>query len=58
MQGLTLEEMDEVFGDEAGSSVKELEHQAEIARRIGLEAYAAGGQAPSEKATDDMEEKV
>ena len=54
---MTLEEMDEVFGDEAGSSAKELEHQAEIARRIGLEAYAAGS-APSEKATDDLDEKV
>ena len=57
MQGLTLEEMDEVFGDEAGSSTKELEHQAEIARRIGLEAFAAG-QTPREKVSDDMEEKV
>ena len=56
-KGLSLEEMDEVFGDEGGSSAKELEHQAEIARRIGLEAYASG-QPPREKAYDDLVEKV
>ena len=49
--------MDEVFGDEAGSSAKELEHQAEIARRIGLEAYS-NGQVPREKAYDDLVEKA
>ncbi|KAI0030130.1 general substrate transporter [Vararia minispora EC-137] len=42
-KGLTLEEMDEVFGDEAGTSARDLERQAEIARRIGLEKYAKKG---------------
>ena len=41
-KGLTLEEMDEVFGDEGSTSAHELERQAEIAQRIGLSAYAGG----------------
>ncbi|KZV68274.1 general substrate transporter [Peniophora sp. CONT] len=57
-KGLTLEEMDEVFGDEAGSSAKELEHQAEIARRIGLEAYGGGAPGEKESHSVDMQEKV
>lgn len=50
--------MDEVFGDEAGSSAKELEHQAEIARRIGLEAYGGGAPGEKESHSVDMQEKV
>ncbi|KAL5486301.1 hypothetical protein ACEPAI_7347 [Sanghuangporus weigelae] len=40
-KGLTLEEMDEVFGDETGSSVQEQERLLAIHKRIGLDAYAS-----------------
>lgn len=41
-KGLTLEEMDEVFGDADGISARDMERQAAIARRIGLDAFVAG----------------
>ena len=53
-KGLTLEEMDEVFGDEGGTSAKELEHQADIARRIGLDQYV-GGEKRDTVYTDDAQ---
>ncbi|KAI0322572.1 general substrate transporter [Amylostereum chailletii] len=61
-KGLTLEEMDEVFGDEAGTSAQELERQADIAKRIGLTAYATGAPV-SEKdsrefVVDNVNEKI
>ncbi|KAL5526296.1 hypothetical protein ACEPAF_8019 [Sanghuangporus sanghuang] len=40
-KGLTLEEMDEVFGDETGSSVQDQERLLAIHKRIGLDAYAS-----------------
>ena len=41
-KGLTLEEMDEVFGDADGISARDMERQAAIAARIGLDAFVAG----------------
>lgn len=41
-KGLTLEEMDDVFGDANGSSAADLERIAAIHKRIGLTAYAGG----------------
>ncbi|KAI6042511.1 general substrate transporter [Pisolithus marmoratus] len=41
-KGLTLEEMDAVFGDREGLGVADQERQMEIANRIGLTAYADG----------------
>lgn len=41
-KGLTLEEMDEVFGDESGSSVQDMERLMAINKRIGLDDFAGG----------------
>lgn len=41
-KGLTLEEMDEVFGDADGLAVADQERHAAIHKRIGLDAYANG----------------
>ncbi|KZT55151.1 general substrate transporter [Calocera cornea HHB12733] len=41
-KGLTLEEIDEAFGDTSGTAIKDQEHQAVIAKRIGLEALIEG----------------
>lgn len=46
-KGLTLEEMDLVFGDETRGSVVEQERLAAIHKRIGLDAYAYGAAPPS-----------
>ncbi|KAL5525502.1 hypothetical protein ACEPAG_6838 [Sanghuangporus baumii] len=40
-KGLTLEEMDDVFGDETASSVQDQERLLAIHKRIGLDAYAS-----------------
>jgi hypothetical protein len=40
--GLTLEEMDEVFGSSKGLAAEDLERQAAINRRLGLNAYEDG----------------
>jgi len=39
-KGLSLEEMDILFGDEGGSSKAEQDKLAEIYKRVGLDAYA------------------
>lgn len=52
-KGLTLEEMDEVFGDREGLAVADQQRQNEIVDRIGLSAYS---QVNSE-ALEDYREK-
>jgi len=42
-KGLTLEEMDRAFGDEQGLAVADQQRQADISRRIGLDAYSSPG---------------
>jgi hypothetical protein len=54
-KGLTLEEMDEVFGDEAGTSARDLERQHAISKRIGLDNYAGHG--PAAVVENDLKEK-
>lgn len=39
-KGLTLEEMDDVFGDENSSSVADMERLSAINKRIGLDNFA------------------
>jgi hypothetical protein len=48
-KGVTLEEMDEVFGDKAGTSKEDLARQMEISKRIGLDAYGGGADRASEE---------
>lgn len=36
-KGLTLEEMDEVFGDSAGTALADQQRHADISRRLGLD---------------------
>ena len=60
-KGLSLEEMDEAFGDAGrGLARKDLDRQAEINRRIGLDAYMGGAHDIEEKdsATDEKQETV
>ncbi|KAI5986533.1 general substrate transporter [Pisolithus albus] len=52
-KGLTLEEMDAVFGDSEGLGVADQERQTEIANRIGLTAYAQGGEKGNPEQYDD-----
>lgn len=52
-KGLTLEEMDAVFGDREGLGVADQERQTEIANRIGLSAYAEGRDKGSPERYDD-----
>jgi len=40
-KGLSLEEMDQVFGDEGQSSIQDMERLAAIHKRIGLDVYAS-----------------
>ncbi|KDQ59188.1 hypothetical protein JAAARDRAFT_655322 [Jaapia argillacea MUCL 33604] len=64
-KGLTLEEMDELFGSEALAVVDQERHAA-ISKRIGLDQYAAGvaggptngrrNGSPTEKYNDDLKE--
>ena len=49
-KGLTLEEMDEVFGDEGGMSVADQERILAIHKRIGLSNYASSDK---ERASDE-----
>ncbi|KAI5119962.1 hypothetical protein M0805_004342 [Coniferiporia weirii] len=56
-KGLTLEEMDEVFGDEGKSSVVDQQRLLAIHKRIGLDAYAAGGASEDVKG-NDSDEKI
>jgi sugar porter (SP) family MFS transporter len=51
-KGLSLEEMDEVFGAQ-GLAAADLKRQAEIGRRIGLSAYDRESSSPSEKFETD-----
>ncbi|TFY82254.1 hypothetical protein EWM64_g1754 [Hericium alpestre] len=41
-KGLTLEEMDEAFGDDAGTATQDIERHLAIAKRIGLDTYMSG----------------
>lgn len=57
-KGLTLEEMDDVFGDREGLGVADQQRQNAIADRIGLTAYNTGkhgsdGEKSSEHYHDD-----
>ncbi|KAH8112642.1 general substrate transporter [Phellopilus nigrolimitatus] len=56
-KGLTLEEMDEVFGDEGGSSVADQQRLLSINKRIGLDAYVldgpTGGEDAKERVSDE-----
>ena len=58
-KGLTLEEMDEIFGS-AGLAAGEQERLEAIERRIGLDAYndPDPNSAPSEKRDTDLIEKA
>ena len=38
-KGLSLEEMDTVFGDSAGTSIADRERQARINKSLGLDSY-------------------
>ena len=51
-KGLTLEEMDDVFGDEGGTSVADQERILDIHKRIGLAAYAHS-ENEKERASDE-----
>ncbi|KAI0041709.1 general substrate transporter [Auriscalpium vulgare] len=53
-KGLTLEEMDEVFGDAAGTAVADQERQTEIAERIGLTRYLHTEDSSKEKFDDPV----
>ncbi|EJT96717.1 general substrate transporter [Dacryopinax primogenitus] len=58
-KGLTLEEIDEAFGDTTGTAVKDEEHQAAIAKRIGLIALLEGRDGSSSpQILDDSEKKI
>jgi len=52
-KGLSLEEMDEVFGDTSRTGLQDAERHAVIAKRIGLDTYG-----PAEKSDADSSEKV
>lgn len=41
-KGLTLEEMDEVFGDSAGTALADQQRHADISRRLGLDKIGQG----------------
>ncbi|EJD07121.1 general substrate transporter [Fomitiporia mediterranea MF3/22] len=55
-KGLTLEEMDEVFGDESGSSVADQERLLVIHKRIGLDVY--GRASPVDMKGRESDEKM
>ena len=50
-KGLSLEEMDQVFGDQGGSSVQDMERLMEIHKRIGLDAYAGSAHEGDDRKT-------
>lgn len=52
-KGLTLEEMDAVFGDREGLGVADQQRQNEIASRIGLAAYIEGKEKGSPERFED-----
>ncbi|KAA1467441.1 general substrate transporter [Dentipellis sp. KUC8613] len=54
-KGLTLEEMDEVFGDETGMGAADLERHATIAKRIGLDGYLTGERYSADDASGSKE---
>ena len=56
-KGLTLEEMDEVFGDETHGSVADAERLAAIHKRIGLTNYSADRSDRESKASNEKYEK-
>lgn len=41
-KGLTLEEMDEVFGDSAGTALADQQRHADISRRLGIDKIGQG----------------
>ena len=55
-KGRTLEEMDEAFGDVA-TSKNDLARQAEINKRVGLDAYASGTKTPEDIQDEKVSEK-
>jgi hypothetical protein len=53
-KGLSLEEMDKVFGDSVGTAIADRERQARIHKSLGLDAYGqsdveSGGRSSDEK---------
>lgn len=59
-KGLTLEEMDVVFGDSAGTAAADRERQARVNKEIGLDAYGTDFESQSrgsgeKSATDEKE---
>ena len=54
-KGLTLEEMDEVFGDQTGSSVTDQERLVAIHRRIGLTSYVHDQDAGEKHSVEKVE---
>ncbi|EIW86994.1 general substrate transporter [Coniophora puteana RWD-64-598 SS2] len=55
-KGLTLEEMDQVFGDSEGLAIADRERQAAISERIGLAAYGRTGDDRVEKGSSQHEQ--
>ena len=56
-KGLSLEEMDEVFGDSEGLAVADQQRQAAIADRIGLTAYLNGSRDPEKASAEHFEDE-
>ncbi|KAH9945390.1 general substrate transporter [Epithele typhae] len=56
-KGLTLEEMDEIFGS-VGMAASEMQRLEEIERRIGLDAYNDGGSPTEKRSHEDHLEKA
>lgn len=52
-KGLTLEEMDEVFGDDTGSSVADQQRLVAIHKKIGLSSYAQKDETRLSKASEE-----
>lgn len=53
--GLTLEEMDEVFGDSRGLALADQERQYAIHRRLGL--FTDDPKSPEEKGSQERDSK-
>ncbi|EGO24168.1 hypothetical protein SERLADRAFT_355951 [Serpula lacrymans var. lacrymans S7.9] len=57
-KGLSLEEMDIVFGDAEGLGAADLKRQNDIAERIGLNAYSNGSSDPEKASEERYEEET
>jgi len=52
-KGLSLEEMDTVFGDSVGTAIADRERQARINKSLGLDAYGHGDTESGARASDE-----